>query len=326
MPDSSLHRFVAPPLSSPPGEWLPLPARLDDPQGDIPLSRRQLRLRALILEARRIPLMSRGHGVGWQLLVPAGRYGEALEELRRYEEENRGWPPPPPVPTPLIDNGLTTLWVLILLGVFHDLTLAHLDLFGPHPVDWKGLGNAHAGKILDGEWWRLVTALTLHADWQHLLGNLLIGGVFIAFLCRDLGAGPGWSLILASGILGNLANAWLQSPGHRSVGASTAIFGVVGLLAAIRLVRHRHHLGWRRRWPLPLASALALLAMLGAGGENTDLGAHLFGFLFGLLLGGGAEWLLGRFGRPGRAVNALLASASLALVGLAWRLALGAAG
>ncbi len=319
MREPSFHNTAVPPsYPSPSEEWLPVPLRLDDPADDVPLSRRQVRLRALVLEARRIPLRTRGHGVGWQLLVPAGRYAEAVEELRRYENENRGWPPPPPAPTPLIDNRLSTLWVLIALGVFHDLTLVNIDLLGHHPVPWKELGNAHAGKILDGEWWRLVTALTLHADWQHLLGNLLIGGVFIACLCRDLGSGPAWSLTLASGVLGNLANAWLQSPGHRSVGASTAIFGVVGLLAAISLVRHRHHLRLRRRWPLPVASALALLAMLGAGGDNTDIGAHLFGFLAGLVLGGFAESALERFGRPGTAGNALLALASVGLVVTAW--------
>ena len=98
---------------------------------------------------------------------------------------------------------------------------------------------------------RLVTALTLHADWQHLLGNLLIGGIFISRLCRDLRSGPAWLLLLASGALGNLANAWLQNPAHRAVGASTAIFGAVGMLATISMVRSRHS-GWssaENNWP-----------------------------------------------------------------------------
>ena len=49
-----------------------------------------------------------------------------------------------------------------------------------------------------------------------------------------------------------------------------------------------------RRWYLPLAAALALLALLGSGGENTDLGAHLLGFATGILLGLPAGRLLGR--------------------------------
>jgi hypothetical protein len=62
--------------------------------------------------------------------------------------------------------------------------------------------------------------------------------------------------------------------------------------------------------------------MLGAGGENTDLGAHLFGFLFGLPLGAGAELMVERWGRPDRRVNAMLATASIGIVTGAWWAAL----
>jgi membrane associated rhomboid family serine protease len=262
-------------------DWQPLPSRLEASKA-ITLSKRQMRSWSLVLEARQIPWQAERRGFGWQLLVPANMLATAVRELRQYESENRGWPPPPPQETPLVDNRATTLWALIGIGVFYNLTLHDISLAGHHPVNWTELGNAHAGKIMHGQWWRLVTALTLHADWQHLLGNLVIGGVFISRLCRDLRSGPSWLLLLAAGTLGNLANAWLQNPAHRAVGASTAIFGAVGVLAAISMVRYRHNLRPRRRWTLPVAAALGLLAMLGAGGENTDLGAHLFGFLFGL--------------------------------------------
>ncbi len=222
----------------------------------------------------------------------------------------------------MIDNRATTIWVLVAIGAFYNLTLHNINLAGHHPVDWATLGNADAGKIMAGQWWRLATALTLHADWQHLLGNLLIGGVFISRLCRDLRSGPAWLLLLTTGMLGNLANAWLQNPDHHAVGASTAIFGSVGLLAAISMARYRHSLRPRRRWALPVAAALGLLAMLGAGGENTDLGAHLFGFLFGLPLGFAAEVTIERRGRPGRVVNALLAVTAAAVLASAWWMAL----
>jgi membrane associated rhomboid family serine protease len=273
---------------------------------------------SLVLESRHIPWRAERRGFGWQLLVPRETLTRASRELRQYESENRGWPPPPPQDTPLIDNRTTTIWVLIGIGIFYNLTLHNINLAGHHPVSWKALGNAHAGKILDGQWWRLATALTLHVDWQHLLSNLVIGGVFISRLCRDLRSGPAWLLLLATGILGNLANAGLQNPAHQAVGASTAIFGAVGLLAAISMVRYRHNLRSRRRWTLPIAAALGLLAMLGAGGENTDIGAHLFGFLFGLPLGLGAELAVERWGRPGRMANALFASTAVGIVVGAW--------
>jgi membrane associated rhomboid family serine protease len=286
------------------------------------LSRRQTRFWALVLKARLIPCRVERQGLRWQLLVPASSFAAALTELRQYETENRNWPPPPPRAQPTSNNLFATIWVLIALAIFHDVTLLRINLMGHAPVDWVGFGNAHAGRILEGEWWRLATALTLHSDWLHLASNILIGGVFIVRLCRDLGSGPGWSLLLASGISGNLINAWLQSPDHRAVGASTAIFGAVGVLAAISLVRYRHNLRPQRRWALPIAAALGLLAMLGAGGEQTDLGAHLFGFLSGMALGAGAEILVEVYGRPGRAINTLLNLTCMAVIAGAWYAAL----
>lgn len=302
-------------------EWRPLSSRLDTTKA-ITLSKRQMRSWSLVLAARHIPCHPERRGFGWQLLVPANMLALAAKELRQYESENHGWPPPPPQETPLIDNRATTLWVLIAIGVFYNLTLRDINLAGHYPVSWHELGNAHAGKIMDGQWWRLITALTLHADWQHLLGNLVIGGVFISRLCRDLRSGPGWLLLLAAGTFGNLINAWLQNPAHRAVGASTAVFGAVGILAAISMVRYRQNLRPRRRWTLPVAAALGLLAMLGVGGENTDLGAHLFGFLFGLPLGFGAELAIERYGRPLWKVNTLMAMTSIVIVIGAWWAAL----
>lgn len=301
-------------------QWRAMPARLGDLSASTTLSGRRLRNWMLVLEARGLPCRAERRGFGWQLLVPDERFEAAREELRRFEAENRNWPPHLPPPAPLADNRLATASVLLLLATFHNLTLLDLGLLGHRPVDWLALGNAHAGLILAGQWWRPVTALTLHSGWLHLLGNLALGGIFIVRLCRDLGSGLAWSLLLAAGGLGNLANACLQQPDHRAVGASTAVFGAVGLLAALSLVNYRHQL--QRRWPLPVAAALGLLALLGSEGERTDLGAHLFGFAFGILLGLATGFLLGRFGRPGRRLNALLALASASTVLGAWWAAL----
>jgi membrane associated rhomboid family serine protease len=279
-----------------------------------------MRAWSLTLQARQLPFRVVADGRGWQLLVAPEDFAAALDELRENEAENRNWPPPPPPPAPQADNLFVTLSVLGLLACFYNLSHFDLTRVGHAVIDWVGRGNAATEAIRAGEWWRTVTALTLHADGQHLLGNLLIGGVFILLLCRTLGSGLAWGLLLASGAFGNLINAWVQVPLHRSVGASTAVFGAVGLLAAINLFLSQRTL--RRRWALPLAAALALLALLGSGGENTDLGAHLFGFAVGIILGLPTGYLLRRHGRPGPWLNVLLALACLTLVGGAWWLAL----
>lgn len=295
--------------------WRALPAR----DGTF-LTRQQARSWALVLDSRSIPCCIESDGDGWLLLVPEHQLESARRELRLYEEANQDWPPAVPAARQLVENTLPTVSVLLLLATFYNLTLIGLSVPERGILDLYELGAAHAAGIRGGQWWRCVTALTLHAGPVHLLSNLAIGGAFIILLCRELGSGLAWSLLLASGTLGNLINAWVQSPDHRSVGASTAVFGAVGILAAIRLVRDRHHL--QRRWFIPVAAGLALLAILGTEGRQTDLGAHLFGFCFGVFFGVCAESLMGKYGRPGAVLNFLLAVLSVALVGAAWWAAL----
>jgi membrane associated rhomboid family serine protease len=279
-------------------------------------AKHEARSLALVLDSRAIPCCIEPAESGWLLLVPEQQMESAIRELALYEEANRNWPPAVPASRQLIENTLPTISVLILLATFHNLTLIGFSLPERGIIDLREVGTAHAEQILRGEWWRCVTALTLHGDLTHLLSNLFIGGVFIILLCRELGSGLAWSLLLASGSFGNLLNALVQSPAHRSVGASTAVFGAVGILSALSMVRYRQNL--QRRWSVPVAAGLALLAILGTEGKNTDLGAHLFGFCAGLLCGIGAEYLVAKYGRPGGRVNFLLAVLSAAVVVAAW--------
>jgi rhomboid protease GluP len=256
------------------------------------------------------------------LLVPSHHLVSAIHELRLFEEENCDWPPPHSPPHPLAENTLATLSVLLLLATFHNITRLDLAPSGGFHPDWVALGNASPALILDGQWWRLVTALTLHANALHLISNLAIGGIIIVCLCRELGSGLSWSLILGSGVLGNLLNSLVQAPDHHSIGSSTAVFGTVGILAAVSMLRSRSHYR-KRRLLLPTAASLALLALLGTEGNHTDLGAHLFGFVSGIGLGLGAEYLVARNGRPGPRLNALLALAGILVVIWSWWEALG---
>ena len=274
--------------------------------------RRLIRQWSLVLDSRTIPCQITVRDNQWQLLVPEWQYDAAVYELSAYHRNNRNWPPPSVTEHPMVENTLATVSVLVLLAIFHNITL--VEIAGA--PDWNIIGSGDAAAIRGGEWWRLITALTLHADWGHLASNLAIGGVFTVILCRDLGSGLAWSLLLGAGTLGNLVNALLQSGSHTSVGASTAVFGVIGVLASLSLVRYRTQL--QRRWGIPLAAAVALLALLGTEGKNTDLGAHLFGFAAGCLLGAVTEYLVERHGRPGNLLNLLLVLLGGATVVGAW--------
>jgi membrane associated rhomboid family serine protease len=187
-------------------------------------------------------------------------------------------------------------------------------------VPWFERGSADADRILGGELWRTVTALTLHADIVHVLSNAIAAAIFLGAVYSMLGVGLGSALVLVAGAGGNLANALLHGSSHVSVGASTAIFAAVGLLGSFGMIRRRRATPRRRAW-LPVAAALALLAMLGTGGQRVDVLAHLFGFLLGGVLG-----ILFAFvapDPPGLGMQWLCGLTTLALLIYCWTLALG---
>ncbi|MHB8765348.1 MAG: rhomboid family intramembrane serine protease, partial [Deferrisomatales bacterium] len=301
----------------PPDGWEEACPRPDD--RDAP--RRRGRAWSLVLEARGVPHRLHLREGRLVLLVPAGQRRRAERELRLYEAENRAWPPSPPPPVPTVRNDKRTFAVLLALGLFHDLTFqAPGTVFGI-AAEWHRLGALDVGRVLAGEGWRLVTALTLHADGVHLAGNLLLGGVLLVQLNRQLGVGLGFALVLAAGVLGNLTNALARTAPFVSLGGSTAVFAGLGALTA-RAAWAGARRDWRR-WVVPLGAGGGLIALTGVGGERTDYLAHLFGFGWGLALGTLTQWPRPLRRVPGWRASGAAGLGALAAVVAAWALALG---
>ena len=176
---------------------------------------------------------------------------------------------------------------------------------------WSVRGAAVSGSMLNGEPWRAVTALTLHVDLLHVMGNVIATALLLPPIIRRLGPGIGLALALLSGAGGNLLAAWVQGPRHVAVGASTATFGALGILAALRLASPSTAGRARgRRWIVPVASLL-LLAMLGTG-PGTDVIAHALGLVAGAVLGLGAALVQRPVAAPVQRV--LVAAVALAVL------------
>jgi membrane associated rhomboid family serine protease len=256
---------------------------------------------------------------GWGVLVGEAVHGRAVATLRAYEAENRDYAPAArrrdkPLYAP-------SWWALAVFAALCAFFLVTGPAAGRSP--WFRWGTSDAELVLHGAPWRAVTALTLHADAQHVLGNALSGTLFLSAVHRRLGPGLGTLTVLGAGAAGNAMNALWYGPGHRSIGASTAVFAAVGVLVVVQaLLNRRDARGWLATLG-PLAGGLVLLGMLGAN-PNTDVRAHGFGFLAGLALGLPAALVARRRDEPigpkGQAAFGLLSAA--AVVG-AWALALG---
>jgi len=267
---------------------------------------------ALVLQAEGLDAAVRRGREGWLVETRRGDAAHARALLDAFERENQPAPARALAPLPPFPLASAAAASIALLWLF--------AWTGPRAGGsaWFAAGSARAARIVAlGEWWRALTALTLHADLGHVLGNVLAGSLFGGSACARFGTGVGAALLVAAGALGNLANAFYhRASGHDSVGASTAVFGAIGLLAADALVAGRMPRGGRLA---PFGAALGLLAMLGTS-QRADFGAHLFGLAAGFALGVPAARLLPA--APRLAWQALAGAAAAAALTAAWTLAL----
>ncbi len=288
----------------------------------LPASRQQAEQWSLVLRAANIPSAIEFERHSWVIKVSPVHEKKAIGEIAAYMEENSDWPlsrPKKRVQLPVLTKSQPpTILMMGALVILYMIT-------GPwaEGSNWFSQGAVSGKQILEhGQWYRLVTGLTLHADVVHLVGNVIIGGVLVHFLCRLLGHGLGWFLILASGTLGNFINILLHGNTHNSVGFSTAIFGTIGILSGYQAASKRS--AALKEILLPLAAGAGLLAFLGTGGARTDLGAHFFGLLTGAVLGALLIFLPSqRILINKMTLQTNLFIASLAIIALCWWLAIG---
>lgn len=214
------------------------------------------------------------------LEVQADRAGEARQQLELYREESKPVPSPPSMP-PTHGNAWATpiVYMVVLIGAAY---LAGNSTLG---FDWYQQGALTPRINSSGEWWRMLTALTLHLDYAHLIGNLLFGVLFSFLAARLLGPGIAWASIVTSAAAGNLLDSILMPMTHTAVGASTAVFATLGLVSAYSWrIQMSKGMKWAHRFA-PLIVGVMMLGLIGAGGENTDVLAHLTGFICGVGLG-----------------------------------------
>ena len=271
---------------------------------------------AFVLEALGIAYEVHSEAGRFILVVGASDADTARDELAAYALETRDRPKSATMP-PLWGNGLAG--VIGFVGVVVLVAAAeNLDALG---ADWLAMGKTHAGLMRGGQWWRAVTALTLHSDLVHLASNVVFGGLIGLFAGQLLGSGLAWFSILIAGASGNMLLAMFRRASYTSVGASTAVFAALGLVAAYVWVRRKHdHTPKLKRWA-PIVGGVILLSYLGTGGERTDVGAHISGFTCGILLGA----LYGKLGDRlalRAAHQSLLGLTAVAMLAGAWALAL----
>jgi len=239
---------------------------------------------------------------------PDARLREELDRMAKHVPERfrqvRG--PRPPVATGLFLAGM--------LGVFFLQT-------------WRGdadnlwtlyrLGANFRALSVDGEPWRLVTSMFLHAGLLHLLLNGLMLYMFGRILEVHFGFLRTLAVFVFSGVCGSVASALVYRQGL-SVGASGAVFGMVGaVLMMFVIAKDLWHPVWRKKQIHNLLFLLLLNLILGFSMSMIDNAAHIGGFVGGAFFG----WFFLVFGASSpwrRVVLRAIGLAAIVLVSWSW--------
>lgn len=243
------------------------------------LSAKRADLIILILASQNIENHVERENNSFNILVNHADMEKALIMIETYYKENKFFRLKQQLQEIPISSfkSYTAFSIMGLLWLVHALCLhthIHEDMILKY--------GASALFILQGETYRAVTALFLHSDARHLVGNMAGMLIFGAPVITLSGFGVGPFMLLFAGTIGNLINAHLYKTAHLSIGASTAIMGAAGLLVAFQITQKAKP--FRLNNLMPIFAGAVLIAMFSQG-ENTDVWAHVFGFFSGLASG-----------------------------------------
>lgn len=142
-------------------------------------------------------------------------------------------------------------------------------------------GMSVNGLIAEGEWWRAITSMFLHAGFTHVLFNMFSLFLFGPELEKIAGKTRFLTIYFLAGIFGVAASFITQEADYASVGASGAIYGIFGAFAAL-VYYTRKTFPQLKQIILPLIVISVIMTFLT---PNINISAHLGGLLAGFILG-----------------------------------------
>ena len=164
----------------------------------------------------------------------------AREQLELYSRENPPKEENPPLPLSL---SIQPAWVLLV-----PVVCTILD-FGNFVDRMHFAGLSDASKVLHGEWWRTITALTLHGDARHIASNLVSGYIVLNLMSYRIPLARMAPFLAVASAVANFFVAFTVQSDYRALGFSTFVFAAIGSLAVIefRLMPKETH-GMLRRF------------------------------------------------------------------------------
>ena len=246
---------------------------------DGPVVRFELRVPGEKVKAVALWLRSAEEAGELSISLPSERTPDFSPQLARHVEFERlliAQSPKTPV-----TRGLVIICVLSYLTAAV-ATGRFLGFDGPSLVR---LGSNFGPYTADGDWWRLLTSMFLHVGLIHLAFNMWALASFGPLIERLYGSVSYLVIYVVAGLAGALASiSW--RPDINSIGASGAIFGILGALIAAQM-RNAGTIPGSVLTPLRNSSLIYMVFALSAGlaSKGVDNAAHIGGMAAGFLAG-----------------------------------------
>ncbi|GAB6259705.1 rhomboid family intramembrane serine protease [Peribacillus sp. N1] len=168
-----------------------------------------------------------------------------------------------------------TVLILIMMIVF---VLVLFPIFPGNVLFYYGAGvNLY---IADGQWWRLITPIFLHSTFTHLLFNGFSLAIFGPFLEKLLGTIKFSIFFLSTGILANIATFLINPLTYNHVGASGAIFGLLGFFLYLVLFNKTNFTNNERNTVYTLTGIAVIMTFIQ---PQINVIGHLAGLATGFL-------------------------------------------
>lgn len=213
-----------------------------------------------------------------------------------------------------------TLTLIVLNLLSYGWLMYHAPEFADDPDRvFIVLGGVNRGLVMEnGEYWRLISATFLHGGLMHLAINMYSLWVVGSFLERFMNWRWFIAFYLACGIGGSVGSVWWHAQPIVSVGASGAIFGIVGILTGMLALGRIFDPFARKALLKNLLLVIGVNVAIGLSIRGIDNAGHIGGLLTGLVIGS----ILGLGLRPGFTKNE---RRKIAMSGLLLALAINAA-
>jgi rhomboid protease GluP len=171
--------------------------------------------------------------------------------------------------------------VTLIISIHILLYLATTIPFFPSRYMFELLSGVNL-YIVNGEYWRLVTPMFMHAGFAHMLFNSFSLVLFGPALEQLLGRTKFILLYLATGIVANIATLTIEPLTYTHVGSSGAIFGLFGFYIAIIVFRKAMLSRENSQTIMTIAIIGVVMTFVQS---NINITAHIFGLIAGFLIG-----------------------------------------